>query len=51
LVQADTWSNQTAATLNSLIADGVVAVNVNGAPSTYQANVTALEPKLNSTCP
>jgi hypothetical protein len=49
--QADTWSNQTAATLNSLIADGVVAVNVNGAPSTYQANVTALEPKLNSTCP
>jgi hypothetical protein len=49
--QADTWSNQSAATLNALIADGVAAVNVSGAPSTYQANVTALEPLLDSTCP
>jgi hypothetical protein len=49
--QADTWSNQSAATINGLIADGVVAVNVSGAPSTYQANVTALEPNLHSTCP
>jgi hypothetical protein len=49
--QSDTWSNQTAATLNSLIADGVIAVNVSDPPSTYQANVTALEPNLNSTCP
>jgi hypothetical protein len=49
--QADTWSNQSAATINALIADGVVAVNVSGAPSTYQANVTALQPRLGSTCP
>jgi hypothetical protein len=48
---SDTWSTQSAATLNSLIADGVVAVNVSGAPSNYQANVTALEPQLHSTCP
>jgi hypothetical protein len=47
----DTWSNQSAATINSLIADGVVAVNVSGAPSNYQANVTALEPQLKPTCP
>jgi hypothetical protein len=49
--QSDTWSNQTVATLDALIADGVVAVNVSGAPSTYQANVAALDPKLESTCP
>lgn len=49
--QADTWSNQSAATIDALIADGVVAVNVSGAPATYQANVTALQPKLGSTCP
>jgi hypothetical protein len=49
--QADTWSNQSAATINALIADGVAAVNVSGPPSTYMSNVTALEPKLNSTCP
>jgi hypothetical protein len=49
--QSDTWSNQSAATIDSLITDGVVAVNVSGAPSTYQANVTALEPQLHSTCP
>jgi hypothetical protein len=49
--QSDTWSNQTAATLKTLIADGVVAINVSGAPSTYQANVTALASKLGSTCP
>jgi hypothetical protein len=47
----DTWSNQSAATINSLIADGVVAVNVSDPPSQYQANVTALGPQLNSTCP
>jgi len=32
-------------------ADGVVAVNVSGAPSTYQSNVTALQSHLGSTCP
>jgi hypothetical protein len=47
----DTWSNQSAATINARIAEGVIAVNVSGAPSNYQANVTALEPQLNSTCP
>jgi hypothetical protein len=49
--QADTWSNQSVATIDALIGDGVVAVNVSGAPSTYQANVMALQPKLGSTCP
>jgi hypothetical protein len=49
--QADTWSNQSSSTLDALISDGVVAVNVSGAPSTYQANVAALEPTLASTCP
>jgi hypothetical protein len=49
--QADTWSNQSAATIDALIAAGVVAVNVSGAPSTYQGNVMALEPLLASTCP
>jgi hypothetical protein len=47
----DTWSSQSATTINSLIADGVVAVNVSAAPSDYQTNVTALEPSLSSTCP
>jgi len=49
--QADTWSNQPAATLDALIADGVVAVNVSGAPSSYPSNVMALAPQLASTCP
>ena len=48
--QADTWSNQSAANLDELIEAGVAAVNVSGAPSTYQANVTALTPRLDSTC-
>jgi hypothetical protein len=47
---SDTWSNQTAATLNARISEGVVAINVSGAPSTYQANVTNLSSQLNSTC-
>ena len=49
--QSDTWSNQTPAALNALISSGVVAVNVSGPPPTYQANVAALTPHLNSTCP
>jgi hypothetical protein len=49
--QNDTWSNQSATMLNSLIADGVIAVNVSGAPSNYQGNVTALASKLKPTCP
>jgi hypothetical protein len=49
--ETDTWSNQSAATLNSLIEAGVIAVNVSGAPSNYQANVTALGPELHKTCP
>jgi hypothetical protein len=47
----DTWSNQSAATINALIADGVVALNSNSPPSGYQGAVTALEPQLSSTCP
>ena len=49
--QNDTWSNQSAAAINTLISQGVVAVNVSGAPSNYQSNVAALEPQLTSTCP
>jgi hypothetical protein len=49
--ETDTWSNQSAATLNSLIEAGVIAVNVSGAPSNYQSNVTALGPELHKTCP
>lgn len=48
---ADTWSNQTAATINALIAEGVIGINVSGAPSNYQSNVQALAPQLSSTCP
>jgi hypothetical protein len=48
---ADTWSNQSAATLNTLISHGVIGINVSGAPPNYQANVVGLEPQLNSTCP
>ncbi|MDP9149904.1 MAG: hypothetical protein M3O36_08210, partial [Myxococcota bacterium] len=48
---SDTWSNQPAATLDARIAEGVIAANVTGAPANYQANVTALQPQLASTCP
>jgi len=37
--------------INSLIAQGAIALNNNSPASSYQANVTALEPQLNSTCP
>jgi hypothetical protein len=47
----DTWSNASAATINSLIASGVVALNSNTVPSGYTSAVSALEPQLNSTCP
>ena len=49
--QNDTWSNQSAATINALIASGVAGINVSGAPSSYQANIASLAPKLSSTCP
>ncbi len=49
--QSDTWSNQSAATINARIAEGVIGINVSGAPSTYQSNVASLSPQLNSTCP
>lgn len=48
---SDTWSNQPAATINVRIAEGVIAANVTGAPSNYQANVTALQAQLAPTCP
>ncbi len=47
----DTWSDQPAATLNALIAAGVVGLNSNSPAGNYQTAVTALEPQLNSTCP
>jgi hypothetical protein len=48
---SDTWSNQPAATINARIAEGVIGINVSGAPSNYQSNVAALSPQLDSTCP
>jgi len=48
---ADTWSNQPAATINARISEGVIGINVSGAPSNFQGNVTALAPQLGSTCP
>ena len=48
---ADTWSTAPLDTLNARIADGVVAVNVNPMPSSYQTSIATLGPKLKSTCP
>ncbi len=49
--QADSWSDQTATTLNQRIADGVFALNVTSPPadSTYQVRLNALG-SLASTC-
>ncbi len=50
----DTWANQSAATLNARISEGVVAANITTAlPSYLQTNVTTtLSPSaLGSTCP
>ena len=46
----DTWSTQSAATINTLIGDGVIALNSQTVPANYQGNVTSLS-NLNSTCP
>ena len=48
---SDTWSNEPAATINARSSEGVIGVNVSGAPSNYQSNVISLSPQLNSTCP
>jgi hypothetical protein len=48
--QADSWSNNSASTLNERIAEGVSAVNVTQPPSDYQARIDALTPQLNGTC-
>ena len=48
---ADTWSTAPLDTLNARIADGVVAVNVNPMPSSYQTSIGTLGPQLKSTCP
>jgi hypothetical protein len=49
--QADSWSDQSAATLNQRIADGIFAINVTSPPadSTYQSRINALG-SLTSTC-
>jgi hypothetical protein len=41
---SDSWSDSGAANLNARIADGVVAVNVTTAESTYAGNIAALGP-------
>jgi len=48
---SDTWSNQPAATINARISEGVIGINVSGAPSNYQSNVAALAPQLKTICP
>jgi hypothetical protein len=47
----DTWSNQSAATINALIGAGVVAFNSNTPPGNYTTLVPPLEAQLSSTCP
>jgi len=47
---ADTWSTAPLDTLNARIADGVVAVNVNPMPGSYQASISTLAPQLKPTC-
>jgi hypothetical protein len=55
----DTWTNQSAATINALIANGVVALNTQSetgtapvpAAATFQGNITALQSQLRSVCP
>jgi hypothetical protein len=54
-VTADTWSNQSAATINARISEGIVAVNLTSGnpppPPASQAAITALRPQLSSICP
>jgi hypothetical protein len=47
---SDTWAEASAATINSLIADGVIAANVTTVPSNYSADIASLEPSLTATC-
>jgi hypothetical protein len=47
---SDTWSSADATTLNARIADGVIAANVTGAPSSYGATVKALSSQLQPAC-
>ena len=46
----DTWSNSPASTINSRIADGVIAANVITVPSNYVSAIGSLEPSLNMVC-
>src|SRR5262245_56807104 len=48
---SDSWSNLTAASLNTHIGNGVIGVNIsNNPPSNYQTLIQALAPSLTSTC-
>jgi hypothetical protein len=49
--QADSWSDQSAATLNQRIADGIFAINVTSPPAdaTYQSRINAVG-SLSSVC-
>jgi hypothetical protein len=47
---ADSWSNQNAATLNSRISEGVMAVNVTEPPGDYQTRISGLASQLGNVC-
>lgn len=47
---SDSWSGESAATLNARIGEGVLAVNVTSPPSDYQARLSALRSGLGATC-
>jgi hypothetical protein len=47
----DTWSSQSAATINALIGAGVVAYGSNTPAGDFTTATTALEGQLSSTCP
>ena len=49
-MMADTWSSASAAVLNQRIAEGVIAVNVNPKPSSYQTSISAVASQLAGTC-
>lgn len=52
---SDTWSNQTAATINARISEGVIAANLTAGtpapPTNSPTAVPTLRPQLNSICP
>jgi hypothetical protein len=48
----DTWTTDSAATLNTYIGNGVMGINIsNNPPSNYQSIISGLAPQLTSVCP